>query len=143
MQQYGREQDDLSSAFALQMPTQLEMLSSLAQASGPTVRLSEIYKLRNFLDDQEIHTIVFSELTFNSPERDILTESETTRAKRVAQIIIHAFDTFGPQQTRQWLHHRFFNLGKQSAVELFQIRTEDGAEAVDRYLTQIDEGMFV
>jgi putative toxin-antitoxin system antitoxin component (TIGR02293 family) len=71
-----------------------------------------------------------------------LSEIETERLRRVARIYDLAVKVYGdPESAREWLLRPKRRFEERTPITL--LRTQAGEEAVEEFLIQIDEGMFV
>ncbi|HEX4229013.1 MAG TPA: MbcA/ParS/Xre antitoxin family protein [Bryobacteraceae bacterium] len=112
-------------------------LDQLANSTQQTFGLEEIRALRGFLDQREIDALVPPPFVQG---HDFLTEDQSAQVKLVARIISHVASTFGPNKVLPWLHEPFLRFGQRPPLDL--MKDHSGAQQVEEYLVQIDEGYF-
>jgi uncharacterized protein (DUF2384 family) len=114
----------------------------IANSNEKAFDLDAICALRSVLDEQEIYALVASQsaLALHQKNHESLTEDESARLKMVAGIIHHIATTFGIDQVRSWLHEPFLRFQRRTPLQM--MGDHQGAEQVQEYLVQIDEGYF-
>ena len=121
---------------------QTPAVDCLKNSAQERIDPSEIKALDFFLTGQEIDALVISRkaLAAHEQNKESLTEDESDRLKLVARIISHVASTFGVSQVVPWLHEPFLRFGRRTPLELMS--DHEGAEEIEEYLVQIDEGYF-
>lgn len=113
-------------------------------SEGLSTYILEVIRRDLQLSNVELARVVsISPRTLARRKKEIrLPSDESERAYRVARLIEIAADILGSkEETQGWMKENNFALGNQRPLDL--IRTEPGAQLVERILRQIEHGITV
>lgn len=113
-------------------------------SEGLSTYVLEVIRRDLQLSNSELaHVVSISPRTLARRKKEVrLPSDESERAYRVARLIEIATDILGSKdETQGWMKEHNFALGNQRPLDL--IRTEPGAQLVERTLRQIQHGITV